>query len=52
MLQVLGQCPLLENTVPGGGYAPRPESRIVTRFERRGVQRGHSVHDLLWRRPA
>jgi tRNA (guanine-N7-)-methyltransferase len=50
MLEVLGACPLLENTVPGGGFAARPESRIVTRFERRGVTRGHVVRDLIWRR--
>jgi len=50
MLEVLRGCPLLENTVADGGFAPRPESRIVTRFERRGVTRGHVVRDLLWRR--
>ena len=49
MLEVLAGCPQLENTVPSG-YAPRPETRIVTRFEHRGVVRGHVVHDLLWRR--
>jgi tRNA (guanine-N7-)-methyltransferase len=48
MLEVLSGCPLLENTADG--FAPRPESRIVTRFERRGVIRGHIVRDLLWRR--
>ena len=50
MLEVLRGCPLLENTVADGGFAARPESRIVTRFERRGVVRGHVVRDLLWRR--
>ena len=50
MLAVLAACPALENSVPGGGFAPRPETRIVTRFEHRGVVRGHVVHDLLWRR--
>lgn len=50
MLEVLGACPLLRNTVAEGGYAPRPESRVPTRFERRGVGRGHVVRDLLWER--
>ena len=49
MLEVLAGCPQLENTV-ASGYAPRPQTRIVTRFEHRGVVRGHAVHDLLWRR--
>jgi tRNA (guanine-N7-)-methyltransferase len=50
MLEVLGSCRLLSNAQAGGGFAPRPESRIVTRFERRGVARGHIVRDLLWLR--
>ena len=50
MLAVLSACPTLENAVTEGGFAPRPETRIVTRFENRGVLRGHVVHDLLWRR--
>jgi tRNA (guanine-N7-)-methyltransferase len=52
MLEVLRGCPLLENTAADGGFAPRPDSRIVTRFERRGLLRGHVVRDLLWRRRA
>ncbi|GAA1199098.1 tRNA (guanosine(46)-N7)-methyltransferase TrmB [Kitasatospora gansuensis] len=35
-------------TVPG--YAPRPEWRPVTKFERAGIAKGHVVHDLLFRR--
>ena len=48
MLEVLGAEPALENTVEG--FAPRPESRPVTRFERRGLGLGHGVRDLLFRR--
>jgi tRNA (guanine-N7-)-methyltransferase len=50
MLEVLSACPLLENAVPAGGYARRPDSRIATRFERRGTRLGHVVRELLWRR--
>jgi tRNA (guanine-N7-)-methyltransferase len=50
MLQVLGQCPELENTAGGDGYAPRPDTRAPTRFERRGLGRGHVVRDLLWQK--
>lgn len=38
------------NLAPGGGFAPRPAERIVTKFERRGLRLGHSVYDLLYRR--
>lgn len=50
MLQVLGECPALLNVAPGGGYSPRPDSRALTRFERRGIGRGHVVRDLLWQK--
>jgi tRNA (guanine-N7-)-methyltransferase len=48
MLEVLHAEPLLENTA--AGYAPRPDSRPLTKFERRGLGLGHPVHDLLFRR--
>lgn len=32
------------------GYAPRPDWRPVTKFERAGLAKGHVVHDLLFRR--
>ena len=38
------------NTVAGGGYAARPETRRVTKFERRGLKLGHEVFDLLYQR--
>ena len=52
MLELRSACPLLENTVPGGGYAPRPEQRPLTKFERRGERLGHGVWDLLFERVA
>jgi len=48
MLAVLRAERLLENTV--AGFAPRPESRPLTKFERRGLGLGHAVWDLVFRR--
>ncbi|CAM5245245.1 tRNA (guanine-N(7)-)-methyltransferase OS=Streptomyces tendae OX=1932 GN=trmB PE=3 SV=1 [Streptomyces tendae] len=50
MLDVLTAHPDFENTVPGGGFAPRPEHRPLTRFEGQGLDKGHVVNDLLFRR--
>ena len=61
MLEVLSASPDLVNLHPEGdgtvredgtvpGYAPRPEWRPMTKFERQGLARGHVVHDLLFRR--
>ena len=32
------------------GFAPRPASRPVTRFEKQGLEKGHSVYDVIARR--
>jgi len=48
MLEVLSAEPLLENTATG--YAPRPETRPLTKFEARGARLGHGVWDLVFRR--
>jgi tRNA (guanine-N7-)-methyltransferase len=48
MLAVLGAEPLLENTV--ADYAPRPDTRPLTKFEQRGLRLGHGVWDLVFRR--
>ncbi len=50
MLAVLGAEPLLENTVED--YAPRPDTRPLTKFEQRGLRLGHGVWDLVFRRKA
>ena len=52
MAEVLSASPELENLYPDeeGGYAPRPDWRPVTKFERQGIAKGHVVHDLLFRR--
>ncbi|MFI9650158.1 tRNA (guanosine(46)-N7)-methyltransferase TrmB [Streptomyces sp. NPDC052040] len=50
MLEVLTAHPAFENTVPDGGCAPRPAFRPLTRFEGQGLDKGHVVNDLLFRR--
>lgn len=48
MLEVLAAEPLLRNTAPG--FAPRPDYRPLTKFERRGMRLGHGVWDVVFRR--
>jgi len=50
MLEVASACESLRNESPDGGYAERPDSRPVTRFERRGQRLGHGVWDLAFSR--
>ena len=50
MLDVLSAHPDFENTQADGGFAPRPAFRPLTRFEGQGLDKGHKVHDLLFRR--
>ena len=50
VLAILAAEPLLENTV--AGFSPRPAHRPRTKFEQRGVELGHGIWDLLFRRVA
>jgi tRNA (guanine-N7-)-methyltransferase len=50
MLEVASGCAQLRNASPDGSFVPRPESRPVTRFERRGQRLGHGVWDLAFTR--
>ncbi len=50
MLEAFRAEPGLENTNPGDGFVPRPAWRPETKFERRGLERGHPVWDLVFRR--
>ena len=47
MLAVLAAEPSLVNAA-GGGYAERPPDRPLTKFEQRGMNRGHGVRDLVF----
>jgi tRNA (guanine-N7-)-methyltransferase len=40
------------NLAGDGNFAPRPESRPLTKFEQRGGRLGHGVWDLLFERTA
>ena len=46
VLSVLGNEPLLQNTA--SDYAPRPAYRPLTKFEKRGLNLGHGVWDLVF----
>ena len=48
VLEVLQTTPGLRNTV--AGFAPRPEWRPETKFERRGIDLGHGVWDIVFTR--
>jgi tRNA (guanine-N7-)-methyltransferase len=48
MLEVLTAEPTLRNDA--SDYAPRPAWRPETKFERRGIDLGHEVRDLLFRK--
>jgi len=48
MLEVLTAEPGLANSADG--FAPRPDRRPLTKFEQRGLNLGHGVWDLLFRR--
>ena len=48
MLEVLSAEPSLVNAA--NGFADRPTSRPLTKFEARGLERGHGIRDLLFRR--
>jgi tRNA (guanine-N7-)-methyltransferase len=50
MLDVLTAHPGFENTRADGGFAPRPAFRPLTRFEGQGLEKGHVVNDVLFRR--
>ena len=48
ILATLGAEPLLANSAPD--FAPRPQTRPLTKFEARGLKLGHRVWDVIFRR--
>lgn len=48
MLDVLDNFDGLTNTVGQGNFTPRPDFRPLTKFEQRGIDRGHGVWDLIF----
>ena len=51
MLATAGSSDMLQNESATGDFVERPDSRPLTRFERRGQRLGHGVWDLAFRRP-
>ncbi len=52
MMAVMSSAPGYKNAIAHGEYAPRPEFRPLTKFEKRGHRLGHGVWDLLFERTA
>jgi tRNA (guanine-N7-)-methyltransferase len=50
MLAIAGACAALRNESATGDYVARPDSRPLTRFERRGQRLGHGNWDLAFRK--
>ena len=50
MVAVMSEAEGFVNKAGGGSYSPKPEYRPETKFERRGLNRGHGVWDLVFRR--
>lgn len=48
ILDILEREILLRNLARGGGFWRPPPNRPTSKFERRGVERGHSVWDLVF----
>lgn len=48
MMAVASNCDQLDNSAGVGQFTQRPESRPVTKFERRGQRLGHDVWDLVF----
>jgi len=50
MLRTLKAASGWRNCRPVNGYIPRPKTRPVTKFEKRGEKLGHGVWDLMFQR--
>ncbi|WP_407074427.1 tRNA (guanosine(46)-N7)-methyltransferase TrmB [Psychrobacter sp. CAL346-MNA-CIBAN-0220] len=48
MVEVLDGFAGLSNQAGSGHFIPRPDFRPMTKFERRGLDRGHGVWDLIY----
>jgi tRNA (guanine-N7-)-methyltransferase len=53
MLTAMSQEPLLHNaSETRDGFLPRPDWRTLTRYEQAGIDKGHTVRDVLFTRTA
>jgi tRNA (guanine-N7-)-methyltransferase len=52
MMEIMGAAEGFENNEGAGNFAPRPDFRPVTKFEKRGERLGHGVWDLIFKKSA
>lgn len=52
MMELMSAAPSFTNQIGTRKFAPRPDSRPVTKFEKRGLRLGHGVWDLLFEKTA
>lgn len=52
MMETLSAAEGFRNQIGAQRFAPRPDSRPVTKFEKRGLRLGHGVWDLLFEKRA
>lgn len=50
ILNVLDNMAGFDNMAGAGQFSPRPASRPLTKFEHRGINKGHGVWDLLYQK--
>lgn len=50
--RVLSADPRLQNTSPNGTTIERPPHRILSKFEKKGLEKGHEVWDYFFIKPA
>lgn len=50
MLVNLSESEFFVNSSLSGDYVPRPDSRPMTKFEKRGLCRGHKIFDLVFQK--
>lgn len=48
MLEIMNDAPGYKNISETNDYVPRPDSRPITKFEKRGHRLGHGVWDLMF----
>lgn len=48
MLKIMENAPQWQNTTEKNQFTPRPPTRPMTKFEKRGQQLGHSIWDLVF----
>ncbi len=52
VMEIVSSAALLENPWGAGNFADRPDTRPLTKYERRGRGLGHAVFDIILRRRA